>query len=152
MVNIFTVLALTELWVAVNGLIEANAVVLLALVAFAGAALPHQTALLDLLQLLQAALLSRLRVEVFAVSARAHRWPTFLCSLETNAVLFRASSVLASARLRFFSDLGRCFQCGALAGRDRSYSLRLRYLLFDCFAALILSHWPSGLVVFIFLH
>mgnify|MGYP003332243722 CR=1 FL=1 len=58
LVDIFAVVTLAELRIAVKALLEAHTVVLLALVALAVAALANKAAILDALQLLHATILS----------------------------------------------------------------------------------------------
>lgn len=103
LVDIFAVVTLAELGIAVKALLEADTVVLLAPVALAVAALAHEESVLNLLELIKSPHFGCLRVIVFAVSAGARRGVTLGRPLQTHTVLLCASSVLTRAWLHVVS-------------------------------------------------
>lgn len=99
LVDVFAVRTVAELWIAVETLLKAYAIILFASISFAVAALSNQLTFFDLLYLFLTTDFSLRRVKIGAVTTRTIERITLDPSLEADAVLLCALAILAGARL-----------------------------------------------------
>lgn len=99
LVDVFAVRTVAELWIAVETLLKAYAIILFASISFAVAALSNQLTFFDLLYLFLTTDFSLRRVKIGAVTTRTIERITLDPSLEADAVLLGALAILAGARL-----------------------------------------------------